>query len=260
MKREEQLALKKVEYEGKVYPTKSYGDILVLEYINYRDVTVKFLNTGNVRKTATSEIRKGEIRDNEAFPVYAVGIMDVPDELRRGEPKPKEYSIWNNIRQRCYNENIRGTNQTYQGVEMSENFKIYSYFKDWCKDQIGFNEDGWQLDKDILSKGAKIYSEDTCCFVPPEINSLILKADRIRGKYPIGVYHDTSKIHKRFSARVSKNGKHKRFGSYLTPEEAFAVYKRQKEKYIKEVANKWKDKIDPRVYEALMNWAIEITD
>lgn len=46
----------------------------------------------------------------------------------------------------------------------------------------------------------------------------------------------------------------------MTPEEAFAVYKREKEKYIKEVANKWKDQIDPRVYESLMNWTIEITD
>ena len=260
MKREDQLALKKVEYEGNVYPTKSYGDVLVLEYINHRDVTVKFLNTGNVRKTATSEIRKGEIRDNEAFPVYAVGVMDIPNELRRCHPVPKEYSIWNGIRQRCYNENTRDKLPSYKDVEMSENFKFYSYFKEWCNQQVGFNEDGWQLDKDILSKGVKLYSEDTCCFVPPEINSLILKADRIRGEYPIGVYHDTSKIHKRFSARVSKNGKHKRFGSYLTPEEAFAVYKREKEKYIKEVANKWKDQIDPRVYESLMNWTIEITD
>ena len=45
MKREVQLALKKAEYEGSVFKTKSYGDILVLEYINYRDVTVKFLSS-----------------------------------------------------------------------------------------------------------------------------------------------------------------------------------------------------------------------
>lgn len=260
MKREDQLALKKAEYEGSVFKTKNYGDVVVLDYYNARDVTIKFLNTSNVRKTGTSELKKGEIRDNEAFPVYVVGVMDIPNELRRYHPVPKEYSIWNGIRQRCYNENTRDKLPTYKDVEMSENFKFYSYFKEWCNQQVGFNEDGWQLDKDILSKGVKLYSEDTCCFVPPEINYLILKADRIRGKYPIGVYHDTSKIHKRFSARVSKNGKHKRFGSYLTPEEAFAVYKREKEKYIKEVANKWKDKIDPRVYEALMNWTIEITD
>ena len=260
MNKEERLALKKAEYEGKIYPTNSYGDVVVLEYSNVRDVTIKFLNTGNVRKTATSELKKGEIRDNEAFPVYVVGIMDVPNELRRGQPNPREYSIWNGIRQRCYNENNRDKLMSYKDVEMSENFKIYSYFKEWCHKQIGFNEEGWQLDKDILSKGVKLYSEDTCCFVPAEITTLILKADRIRGNYPMGESPHTSKVHKRFSARVSKNGKYKRFGSYLTPEEAFVVYKREKEKHIKEVANKWKDQIDPRVYEALMNWEVSIDD
>ena len=258
MKREEQLALKKAEYECKVYPTKSYGDILVLEYINYRDVTVKFLNTGNVRKTATSEIRKGEIRDNEAFPVYAVGVMDIPNELRRCHPVPKEYSIWNGIRQRCYNENTRDKLPTYKDVEMSENFKFYSYFKEWCNQQVGFNEDGWQLDKDILSKGVKLYSEDTCCFVPPEINTLILKADRSRGKYPIGVYED--KQAGKFKVRISVEGKHKHVGRYYCEKEAFYAYKVAKEQYIKEVANKWKGQIDVRVYEALINWEVSIDD
>ena len=260
MNKEERLALKKAEYEGSVFKTNNYGDVVVLEYNNTRDVTIKFLNTGNIRKTGTTEIKKGEIRDNEAFPRYMVGVMDIPNELRRGQPIPREYSIWSGVRQRCYNENIRHLNPSYQEVEMSENFKRYSYFKEWCNKQIGFDQDGWQLDKDILFKGNKLYSEDTCCFVPPEINSLILKADRIRGEYPVGVYHDTSKIHKRFSARVSKNGKHKRFGSYRTSEEAFYVYKREKEKYIKEIAEKWKDKIDPRVYDALMKWEINIDD
>ena len=49
-------------------------------------------------------------------------------------------------------------------------------------------------------------------------------------------------------------------GYYSTTEEAFQAYKETKEAYIKEVANKWKDQIDSRVYEALMNWSIEITD
>ena len=37
-------------------------------------------------------------------------------------------------------------------------------------------------------------------------------------------------------------------------------FKEAKEAYIKEVANKWKDQIDPRVYEALMKYRVEITD
>lgn len=49
-------------------------------------------------------------------------------------------------------------------------------------------------------------------------------------------------------------------GNYATAEEAFYAYKEAKESYIKEVANKWKDQIDPKVYNALMNWEVEITD
>ena len=133
--------------------------------------------------------------------------MDIPNELRRGQPAPKEYSIWNGVIQRCYNENIRHLTPSYQEVEMSENFQRYSYFKEWCNKQIGFDQVGWQLDKDILFKGNKVYSEDTCCFVPPEINILFTKANRIRGKYPIGVYED--KQAGKFKVRISVKGKQK---------------------------------------------------
>ena len=49
-------------------------------------------------------------------------------------------------------------------------------------------------------------------------------------------------------------------GAYDCPTKAFLVYKDAKEAFIKEVANKWKGKIDPRVYEALLNYQVEITD
>ena len=258
MNKEERLALKKSEYEGSVFKTNNYGDVVVLEYNNTRDVTIKFLNTGNIRKTGTTEIKKGEIRDNEAFPRYMVGVMDIPNELRRGQPIPREYSIWSGVRQRCYNENIRHLNPSYQEVEMSENFKRYSYFKEWCNKQIGFDQDGWHLDKDILSKDNKVYSEDTCCFVPPEINSLITKADRIRGKYPIGIYED--KQAGKFKVRISVEGKQKHIGRYYCEKEAFYAYKEAKEAHIKSLAEKWKDQIDPRVYGALMKWEINIDD
>lgn len=39
-------------------------------------------------------------------------------------------------------------------------------------------------------------------------------------------------------------------------EKVFNVYKREKERYIKEVAKKWKGKIDEKVYEALINWEV----
>ena len=213
MNKEERLALKKAEYEGSMFKTNNYGDVVVLEYNNASDVTIKFLNTGNIRKTATSELRNGEIRDK---------LMP------------------------------------YKGVEMSDNFKIYSYFKEWCNKQVGFDQDNWQLDKDILSKDNKVYSEDTCCFVPPEINCAVTNNKSVRGEFPQGVIYNCTKT--RYRARIQRGDKWESLGTYDTPEETFYVYKPVKEAHIKSLAEKWKDKIDPRVYDALMSWEISIDD
>ncbi len=258
MSREDQLALKKAEYEGKVFKTKNYGDVVVLDYYNARDVTIKFLNTGNVRKTGTSELKKGEIRDNEAFPVYSVGIMDVPNEARRNVPIPKSYNAWNGMLQRCYNEHIRSNLPTYSDCEVSEDFKYYSKFKEWAEKQIGYDQDGWHLDKDILVRGNKVYSAETCAFVPNEINCLIHTGKSYRGLLPQGVVLSSNK--KRYRARVSMGGKYYDQGTFDTPEEAFMKYKEVKESHIKEVADKYKDVIDPRVYDALYAWTINIDD
>ena len=258
MKREEQLALKKVEHDGKVYPSNRFGDIKILEYKNNKQVVIMFLNTGFITEESMGVIRSGHIRDNEAFPVYKVGVMDIPNELQKGKPKPREYSIWNGIRQRCYNENNRDNLMSYKGIKMSDNFKLYSYFKEWCHKQIGFNEDGWHLDKDILVKGNKVYSEDTCCFVPPEINCTITNNKSVRGQFPQGVTYNRTKT--RYRAKIRRGAKLESLGTYDTPEEAFYAYKPIKEACIKSLAEKWKDKIDPRVYDALVKWEINIDD
>ena len=113
------------------------------------------------------------------------------------------------------------------------------------------------LDKDIIKKGNKVYSPNTCVFVPHSINTLFVKSNKVRGEYYIGVYKNGNK----FEAQLSKgNGKQIPLGLYDTPEEAFLTYKQAKEAYIKEVAEEYKGKIDPRAYEALMKYEVEITD
>ena len=49
-------------------------------------------------------------------------------------------------------------------------------------------------------------------------------------------------------------------GTLDTELEAFHAYKHAKEAYVKELAEKWKDQIDPRAYNALMKYEVEITD
>lgn len=117
--------------------------------------------------------------------------------------------------------------------------------------------DGWQLDKDVLIKGNKAYSPDACCFVSSEINNLFIKSDSKRGEYPIGV---TKVKGGKYRAQIVKNNKVVYLGTFKTIEEAFQVYKTAKEQYIKEIADKYKNLIDKKVYQALINYKVEITD
>ena len=111
-------------------------------------------------------------------------------------------------------------------------------------------------------QGNIFYSPDTCVFVPKRINSLFTKCDRARGNLPVGVRYrrDTNKY--RVECSTQKNGmKHRvSLGQYDTVEEAFKVYKQFKENYIKEVAEEYKHKIPVKLYEALIDYEVEITD
>ena len=161
--------------------------------------------------------------------------------------------------QRCYSTTLKKKYPTYEGCEVSDNFKSYEYFYEWCNKQIGFSNKDWHLDKDLLTKGNKIYSESTCIFIPREINSLLTKSTATRGEYLIGV--SWRKKDKAFVATVSRNkGQPEHLGLFKTELEAFKAYKIAKEAFVKEQANKWKDNIDPRAYRALMNYEVDIDD
>ena len=243
---------------GEIYTTNKYGDFIVTKYVNFYEVHIKFINTGYERIVSKKHISSGEVRDRFFKSVYGVGV--VGDETTRGSDgkKLKEYRVWNKMLCRCYNEDFHKKQPSYTNCTASENFKYYPFFKDWCNNQIGFGNEGWQLDKDILIKGNKIYSEDTCCFVPPEINSLFIKCDRSRGEYPLGVnYHKASG---KFAAQINIKMKRVHLGLFDTIDEAFLAYKMSKESQIKELANKYKDFLDSRVYNAMMMYEVNHDD
>ena len=160
--------------------------------------------------------------------------------------------------ERCYNEKLHQRRPTYIDCYVSDDFKDYSKWRDWF-DNYQYKHDGWHLDKDLLFKGNKIYSETTCVFIPREINQVLTKREASRGEYLIGVCW--CKTNKTFKAQVRKNkGKREYLGYFNTEIEAFEAYKQAKENYIKELADKYKDMLDPRAYEALYNYTVDIAD
>lgn len=148
-------------------------------------------------------------------------------------------------------------------LDCTEAWKCEESFSAWAVHQVGFMVEGFELDKDLLVKGNRVYGPDTCVFVPAEINVLLSGCYRAarRGKYPIGVCFN--KGSGRFKAQMSSRqsrGLDKYLGSFPTVEEAFACYKAAKEARMRTLAAKWKDQIDPRAYDALMKRAVEMDD
>ena len=252
----------KMEYVGSIFKTNNCGDLIIIGYINNRDVRVKFINTGYETTARLGDIKRGTVKDKLKPSVYGVGVIGEAIILDDGKLE-REYRLWRSMLARCYSENTQKKQPTYVGCYVSKDFLYYPHFKEWCKTQIGFNflddkGNQFELDKDILIKGNKAYSPETCCFVPKEINISLTSCEKARGAHLIGVCYN-----KRAKKYVAMSGKSEglRYLSYFDSEvEAFYSYKQTKELYIKSLAEKWKDQIDIRVYEVLMKWKVEMTD
>ena len=248
---------------GKVCKSLNSGDFKILKYNDARNVEIQFVNTGFETSVQLTNLRNGNVKDRLTPSVFGVGVLGTKYPSKVNGVQTKEYVLWCHMLTRCYSDEFKKKQPTYEGCEVSDKFKSYEYFYEWCHSQIGFDNDGngnpFQLDKDLLVKGNKIYSESTCVFLPREINQLLTRREASRGKHLIGVYWN--KTNKAFRAMVNKNkGKQECLGYFKTEIEAFNAYKQAKESFIKEQANEWRGKIDERAYEALMSYTVEITD
>jgi len=167
----------------------------------------------------------------------------------------KEYAIWKAMFSRCYSKGTQTRQPTYVGCIVCKEWHNFQVFAEWYTNHNYFGL-GYHLDKDIVVRGNKIYSPETCTLVPLEINSLLTNSKAARGEHPQGVsYH---KRDKKFIAQVNTGvGSQTYLGSFGTAEEAFQAYKTAKEKYIKVVANKWRGAIEDSVYENLLIYEIQ---
>lgn len=191
--------------------------------------------------------------------VYGVGINDGKYPASIAGKNLKEYRIWAAMLQRCYSEKFQGQgNLTYMGCSVSEKFKSYSYFYEWCQKQIGFGLKDWELDKDLLVKGNVIYSEENCVFIPRQINTALTKSNKSRGKYMIGVsFHNHAK---KYTSTIIKYGKPLMLGYFNSELDAYIRYKSEKESYIKQLAETYKGLIDERSYVALLGYEVSEND
>lgn len=157
--------------------------------------------------------------------VYGVGINDAPGEsniksiLSDGSIKYTScriYTKWADMLRRCYDEKFQNKHKSYIGTIVCEEWLYFSKFKFWVLSQ---QWEGLDLDKDILVKNNKIYSPETCCFVPAMINRAFSKHHNI--KLSQGVRNVGEN---KFRAVYLT----KRLGTFLSVEEAHKAWQKAK--------------------------------
>jgi hypothetical protein len=235
---------------GEKFKTNNCGICEIINYYEAKNITIKFEDGTILENQQYNNLKIGKIKNSNTVKTNNIGYFGIG----KYNVYHKSSSVWNHMLQRCYSEKEQLTKPTYIGCSVVKEWHNFQVFAEWFENNY---IDGFHLDKDILIKGNKIYGPETCCFVPIQINSLFTNGNSNRGKYPVGVRVTLSN---RFQVRFNIFSKQKAFGTYDTVIEAFNVYKFEKEKQIKEVAEIWKPKIPEKVYLALINYQVEITD
>ena len=259
------MGRKAIDRTGEIGYNNFGSKMIITRYENARDLDVYFPEYDWTFKHAQyNKIKSGKIKCPYEPRYYGVGY------LGEGKYKMSEngkdslwFKIWYSMLRRCYDPKLQEKEPTYKGCKVEDYLLNFQNIGKWIEDNY-YEVPGevMCLDKDILNKGNKIYSRDKCIFVPQRINNLFTKRDNARGDCPIGSNPTPSGNYK----VLCSNGYGGRdyLGTYPTKEEAFRVYKENKEKVIKEVIDSYEGKIPEPFYSrlktAMYNYEVEIND
>ncbi|MGG0308199.1 hypothetical protein ABEY43_06265 [Priestia megaterium] len=166
------------------------GDVEILEVFKkgkwgHTHVQGKFLDTGFEFETTPYNIVQNRISNYLRPSVRGIGIIGYAAKYADRDTYTKEYNLWDSMIERCYC-HLEDKHSTYKDVEICERWLRFDYFledvvkipnydkwKSWhlSKDKEGSCE--WNLDKDIkcYNSNKKVYSLETCLFIPRSLNS-----------------------------------------------------------------------------------------
>lgn len=238
---------------GEEHINKEGYSLEVIGYENYNNCTIRFSDGGIWSGIRYSEIKYGSVKNPNKITVCGVGYLGRRKTIKTTKFEIYIYKRWLAMLKRCYDPKTLEKQPTYKEVSVCDEWLCYDTFREWfIKNYV----EGYQLDKDILSVGTKIYSPETCVFVPKEINLLFNVNKNNRSSLPLGVIRNVKT--NGYGACINIQGKANYLGIYDSQEEAFNAYRKAKKEHILSIAKKWKDKIDHRVYDYMIKYDINI--
>jgi len=233
----------------------------IIKYNNTHNIIVEFKRNNNRVTTNYNSFLKGGVKNPYDKTVFGIGYLGEGKYVKSvNRVHTKIYSVWLDMIKRVYSTSYQEKHLTYRDCVVCDEWHNFQNFGKWY-DENYYKVEDWnmQLDKDILIKGNKVYSPDTCIFVPQNINLLFVKNNIRRGNYPIGVC--LNKVNNKFGTYFNNENSYLIFlGFHKTPELAFDTYKKYKENLIKNIADRYINSIPQILYDAMYKYEVEITD
>lgn len=261
---------------GQEYTATCGWKCVVVDYSGAFNVTVEW-EDGTKSKHNAKDVKTGHVKPLTYLSCSGIGYIGYGKYVPRSYTKKKEpwqefvseevYGYWSRMLSRCYNEKELAKHPAYRDCHVDEEWHNFQNFAEWAlsKPQMGMrDEDGniFHLEKDILSRGYKVYSESTCTFMPAAINTFLTEKQAGEG-LPRGVNRirpKTENSREGYIARCTVEGEREYLGFVYDPMEAFNMYKPVKEAYAKRLAEKYKNVLEPHVYEQLLKFEVKPFD
>jgi len=187
---------------------------------------------------------KGNIKYPYHPSVYSKGFFGVGPYSKKTHEKL--YKTWSSMLLRAYDCKFHMRHPTYKDVTVCKEWHNLQVFGKWFEDNY---IEGFELDKDLLSPESKIYSPDTCVFIPHRLNSFLTnnKADNTSGH--AGVYwHKRDEV---WVAAISAGCGRLHLGYFSKLEEAVEAYKEARSKQAALLKKLYKDSLSKEVLDAI---------
>lgn len=244
-----------IKYDVGQIHTVNGGDLIVLERLNTgsknRYVKVQWLDDfGYIQDVRVDTLKTGSIRNPYQRTVEGIGYLGVGVHDRTDRDK---YNSWASMIARCYRQKLKDKYPTYEECYSTDDWHCYQTYADFYE-SCPYRKKGWNLDKDLLVPGNKLYSPDTCVYLPSNINTKLFYVPT-KNKFGLkGVWYDSQ--YDKWMATVSKavDGRGT-IGRFKTKEEASSAVLRSEHKFFCRLAEEWGGKLDPRAIQGLLNLA-----
>lgn len=154
----------------------------IVEYNKSDDIVVEFQDERKVIiKGRYKDFIKGSIKNPYHPSIYGVGMIGIRYSAKVGDKICREYYTWKNMLYRCYSGKYSKKYSTHDDVIVCKDWLCFENFYEWLHKQSNVENflkgNNWILNRNIIVKDCNVYSPETCCLVPQNVNRLFIEQE-----------------------------------------------------------------------------------